>query len=137
MHHILEGQLKLIKAQSRSPYSTERRSGFPEKQDSNTQLKSNIDILHDLRHQHEEALTYSELHSTYINNKQSTVPPAYHWYEAKRPGGSLFLQCNRQEKTILTHFRSGHLQALTFRDGNKSFSNLCVFCLPGISRTHS
>ncbi|PRD34434.1 UNVERIFIED_CONTAM: hypothetical protein NCL1_14626 [Trichonephila clavipes] len=31
------------------------------------------------------ALTYSELHSTYINNKQSTVPPAHHWYEAKRP----------------------------------------------------
>ncbi|PRD25099.1 UNVERIFIED_CONTAM: hypothetical protein NCL1_41888 [Trichonephila clavipes] len=31
------------------------------------------------------ALTYSELHSTYIINKQSTVPPAHHWYEAKRP----------------------------------------------------
>ncbi|GFV29756.1 uncharacterized protein TNCV_1925811 [Trichonephila clavipes] len=30
-------------------------------------------------------LTYSELHSTYINNKQSTVPPAHHWYEAKLP----------------------------------------------------
>ncbi|PRD31013.1 UNVERIFIED_CONTAM: hypothetical protein NCL1_24664 [Trichonephila clavipes] len=28
-------------------------------------------------------LTYSELHSTYTNNKQSTVPPAHHWYEAK------------------------------------------------------
>ncbi|GFX27346.1 RNase H domain-containing protein [Trichonephila clavipes] len=24
-------------------------------------------------------LTYSELHSTYINNKQSTVHPAHHW----------------------------------------------------------
>ncbi|GFU53107.1 RNase H domain-containing protein [Trichonephila clavipes] len=52
-------------------------------------------------------LTYSELYSTYINNKQSTVPPAHHWYEAKRPGGYLSLQCSRQERTILTHFWSG------------------------------
>ncbi|GFT41168.1 RNase H domain-containing protein [Trichonephila clavipes] len=58
-------------------------------------------------------LTYSELHSTYINSKQSTVPPAHHWYEAKRPGGSLSLQCSRQEQTILTRFRSGHLRTLT------------------------
>ncbi|GFV15166.1 RNase H domain-containing protein [Trichonephila clavipes] len=36
-------------------------------------------------------LTYSELHSTYINNKQLTVPPAHHWYEVKPPGGSLSL----------------------------------------------
>ncbi|GFW09329.1 RNase H domain-containing protein [Trichonephila clavipes] len=28
-------------------------------------------------------LTYSELHPTYISNKQSTVLPAHHWYEAK------------------------------------------------------
>ncbi|GFX85588.1 RNase H domain-containing protein [Trichonephila clavipes] len=68
-----------------------------------------------------DALTYSELHSTYINNKRSTVPPAHHWYEAKRPGGSLFLQYRRQEQTILTRFQSGHLRTLTFRDGNKVF----------------
>ncbi|GFW85225.1 RNase H domain-containing protein [Trichonephila clavipes] len=55
------------------------------------------------------ALTYSELHSTYINNKQSTVPPAHNWNEAKRPGGSLFLHFNRQEQTILTLFWSSHL----------------------------
>ncbi|GFX67588.1 RNase H domain-containing protein [Trichonephila clavipes] len=42
------------------------------------------------------ALTYAELHSTYINNKQSTVPPAHHWYDAKRSGGYLSLQCSRQ-----------------------------------------
>ncbi|PRD34481.1 UNVERIFIED_CONTAM: hypothetical protein NCL1_14475 [Trichonephila clavipes] len=30
------------------------------------------------------SLTYSKLHSTYINNKQSTIPPAHHWHEAKR-----------------------------------------------------
>ncbi|GFY06275.1 hypothetical protein TNCV_2680671 [Trichonephila clavipes] len=35
-------------------------------------------------------------------NKQSTVPPAYHWYEAKCPGGSLSLQCNG-EKWMLTY----------------------------------
>ncbi|GFX69942.1 RNase H domain-containing protein [Trichonephila clavipes] len=36
-----------------------------------------------------------QLHSTYINNKQSTIPPAHHWYEAKRPGGSLSHQYSR------------------------------------------
>ncbi|GFV67730.1 RNase H domain-containing protein [Trichonephila clavipes] len=60
-------------------------------------------------------------------NKQSTVPPAHHWYEAKRPGASLFLQCSRKEHTILTRFRSGHLRTLTFRDGNKVFPT-CVRC---------
>ncbi|GFX30110.1 RNase H domain-containing protein [Trichonephila clavipes] len=73
------------------------------------------------------ALTYSELHSTYINNKQSTVQPAHHWYEAKRPGCYLFLQCSRQEQTILTRFRSGHLRTLTFSYGNKVFP-YCVRC---------
>ncbi|GFX45622.1 hypothetical protein TNCV_176151 [Trichonephila clavipes] len=51
--------------------------------------------------------TYSELHSPYINNKQSTIPPAYHWYEAKRPGGSLSLD-GRNKLYYLTRFRSGH-----------------------------
>ncbi|GFW73032.1 RNase H domain-containing protein [Trichonephila clavipes] len=32
------------------------------------------------------SLTYLELHSPYINNKQSTIPSAHRWYEAKRPG---------------------------------------------------
>ncbi|GFW12059.1 RNase H domain-containing protein [Trichonephila clavipes] len=72
-------------------------------------------------------LTYSEIHFTYIN-KQSTIPPAHHWYEAIRPGGSsLSIQCSRQEQTILTGFRSGHLQTLTFKDGNKVFP-ACVRC---------
>ncbi|GFX02532.1 RNase H domain-containing protein [Trichonephila clavipes] len=72
-------------------------------------------------------LTYSELHSTYINNKQLIYPPAHHWYEAKRAGGFLSLQCSRQEQTILTRFRSGHLRTLIFRDGNKVFPT-CVRC---------
>ncbi|GFU86681.1 RNase H domain-containing protein [Trichonephila clavipes] len=74
-------------------------------------------------------LTYLELYSTDINNKQSTVPPAHHWYEAKLPGGSLSLQCNMQEQTILTRFRSGHLRTLTFKDENKVFLT-CVRCSP-------
>ncbi|GFS89239.1 RNase H domain-containing protein [Trichonephila clavipes] len=73
------------------------------------------------------ALTYSELHSTFINSKQTTVPPAHRWYEAKRPGGSVFLQCSRNEQNILTRFRSGNLRTLTFRDDNKVFST-CVRC---------
>ncbi|GFX00811.1 RNase H domain-containing protein [Trichonephila clavipes] len=36
------------------------------------------------------ALTYSELHSTYINNKQSTVPPAHLWN-----GNKAFSTCVR------------------------------------------
>ncbi|GFW17783.1 RNase H domain-containing protein [Trichonephila clavipes] len=72
-------------------------------------------------------LTYSELHSTYINSKQTTVPPAHPWYEAKRPGGFPFLQCSRKEQTIPTHFQSGHLRTLTFRDSNKVFPT-CVRC---------
>ncbi|GFV78646.1 RNase H domain-containing protein [Trichonephila clavipes] len=74
-------------------------------------------------------LTYSELHSTYITNKQANVPPAHHWYEAKRPCGSLSLQCSRQQQTILTRFRRGHLRTLTFKDGNKVFPT-CVRCSP-------
>ncbi|GFX76364.1 RNase H domain-containing protein [Trichonephila clavipes] len=69
-------------------------------------------------------LTNSELHSTYSNNKQSTIPPAHHWYEAKRP---LSLQCSRQEQTIITSFRSGHLQTLAFKDVNKVLPT-CVRC---------
>ncbi|GFX30113.1 uncharacterized protein TNCV_2618231 [Trichonephila clavipes] len=41
--------------------------------------------------------------------------------------GSLPLQCSRQEQTILTHFRSGHLRTLTFKDGNIVFPT-CVRC---------
>ncbi|GFV61258.1 uncharacterized protein TNCV_891051 [Trichonephila clavipes] len=55
------------------------------------------------------------------------LPPAYHRYEAKRPGVSRFLQCNRKEQITLTRFWSGHLRSLTSRDGNKVFPN-CVRC---------
>ncbi|GFV75291.1 RNase H domain-containing protein [Trichonephila clavipes] len=58
------------------------------------------------------ALTYSGLHSTYINSKQTIAPPARHWYKAKRLGGSLFLQRSRKEQTILIRFQSGHLRTL-------------------------
>ncbi|GFV53708.1 RNase H domain-containing protein [Trichonephila clavipes] len=72
------------------------------------------------------ALTYSELHSTYMSSKQTTVPPAHHWYEAKGLGSSLFLQCSRKEQNILTRFRSSHLRTLTFRE-SKVFPT-CVRC---------
>ncbi|GFV49991.1 RNase H domain-containing protein [Trichonephila clavipes] len=55
-------------------------------------------------------LTYSELHSTYINNKQSTVPPDHHW--------------------------SGHLRTLTFRNGNKVFPTLVRFSASQASVEH-
>ncbi|GFV35385.1 RNase H domain-containing protein [Trichonephila clavipes] len=71
--------------------------------------------------------SFAQPYPTYINNKQSTVPPAHHWYEAKRPDGSLSLQCGRQEQAILTSFWSGHLRTLTFRDKIK-FLPTCVGC---------
>ncbi|GFU91154.1 uncharacterized protein TNCV_4924841 [Trichonephila clavipes] len=81
-------------------------------------------------------LTYPELYSICINNKQSAVPPVHHWYEVKRPGSSLSLQCSRQKQTIRTRFRSGHLQTLTFKIRTqldtlrmeKKISDLCVRC---------
>ncbi|GFV74151.1 RNase H domain-containing protein [Trichonephila clavipes] len=78
-------------------------------------------------HQGMIGIVNAKLHSNYTNIKQSTVPPAHHWYEAKPLGGSLFLQCSRMEQSILTHFQSGHLRTLTFRDGNKFFPT-CVRC---------
>ncbi|GFV43373.1 RNase H domain-containing protein [Trichonephila clavipes] len=70
------------------------------------------------------------MHSIYTNYKQATVPPALHWYEAKRPGGSLSFQFSRQEQTFLTPFRSYHLLTLIFKDGNKVFptSVRCFAC---------
>ncbi|GFV50731.1 RNase H domain-containing protein [Trichonephila clavipes] len=68
-------------------------------------------------------LTCSELHFTHINNKQSTIPPTHHWYEAKR----LSLQCGRQKQTILTRFRSDQLRTLTFKNKNKVLPT-CVGC---------
>ncbi|GFU93289.1 RNase H domain-containing protein [Trichonephila clavipes] len=46
------------------------------------------------------ALAFSELHPIFINNKQSTVPPAHHWYEVKRPGGFFFPSMQQAEQTI-------------------------------------
>ncbi|GFV92059.1 hypothetical protein TNCV_1894951 [Trichonephila clavipes] len=37
--------------------------------------------------------TYSELHSTYINNKRSTIPPAHHWCSACQVSPELILDC--------------------------------------------
>ncbi|GFW12493.1 hypothetical protein TNCV_817461 [Trichonephila clavipes] len=54
-------------------------------------------------------------------------PPDHHWYEAKHPNGSLSLQCSRQEQTIRTHFRSGHLRLLRMKT---KFSRLVLGVLP-------
>ncbi|GFU53368.1 RNase H domain-containing protein [Trichonephila clavipes] len=73
------------------------------------------------------ALTYSELHSTYINSKQTTIPPAHHWYEAKRPGGSLFVSMRQEGTNYSDSFSEWPLRTWTFRDGNKVFPT-CVRC---------
>ncbi|PRD26999.1 UNVERIFIED_CONTAM: Nucleoporin [Trichonephila clavipes] len=79
-----------------------------------------------LSHWHNE-LGRSHLFRTAPQLHQQAIKCPSCWYEAKRPGGSLFFQCSRQELTILTHFRSGHLRTLTFRDDNKVFPT-CVRC---------
>ncbi|GFW73462.1 gag-pol [Trichonephila clavipes] len=55
-------------------------------------------------------VAYSELHSTYINSMQSTVPPAHPLFEAQRPVGYLLLQFRRIKQTILTRNCSGYLR---------------------------
>ncbi|GFX94671.1 RNase H domain-containing protein [Trichonephila clavipes] len=73
-------------------------------------------------------LTYSELHSPNINNKQSTILLLITGMTLNAlKGGSLSFQCSRQEQIILTHLQSGYLRTLNFKDRNKVFPT-CVRC---------
>ncbi|GFX38512.1 RNase H domain-containing protein [Trichonephila clavipes] len=40
-----------------------------------------------------DLFTYSELNSTYINKKQSTIPPAHHWCSACQASPEHILDC--------------------------------------------
>ncbi|GFV19416.1 uncharacterized protein TNCV_3663491 [Trichonephila clavipes] len=55
------------------------------------------------------------------------LSPEHHWYQCSHPEGSLDHGFNRQEQTILTRFRSGHLKSMKFSEGSKSFE-ICTNC---------
>ena len=50
----------------------------------------------------------------------SHCPSCYLWYQGNRPG-ALVVQCSRQEQTVISHFRSGHLRSVTYKDRVKVF----------------
>ncbi|GFV99313.1 RNase H domain-containing protein [Trichonephila clavipes] len=79
-----------ITSPQRSGYFGEVKTSFLFSRDPSTAgSETAVSLAKDGAAQHSmnsAALAYSELHTTYINNKQTTVPPAHHWYEAKRPG---------------------------------------------------
>ncbi|GFY14827.1 uncharacterized protein TNCV_648701 [Trichonephila clavipes] len=51
----------------------------------------------------------------------------HHWYQCSRPGGSLAHGFTRQDQTLLTRFRSGHIKSMKISEGRKSFG-MCTNC---------
>ncbi|GFU99876.1 hypothetical protein TNCV_1257251 [Trichonephila clavipes] len=71
-------------------------------------------------HQHLElSYLFGALFEDKVRKHKTTlsVPPQDYWCQNNRPGGSLTLDCYRQDQTTLTHFFSGHLRSLTYTDG--------------------
>ncbi|GFR11547.1 transposable element Tc3 transposase [Trichonephila clavata] len=75
-------------------------------------------------------LTHFELFSrAKCKNKTAwTVRPQHYWYQSNRPGDSLSLDCNRQDRTTRTHF----LRSLTYTGGAKSCA-VCTKCTTGLA----
>ncbi|GFX59622.1 RNase H domain-containing protein [Trichonephila clavipes] len=74
-------------------------------------------------------LTFLEIFSKIKHQNKTAwiVPQEQHWYQCSRPGVSLVRCFNRQEQTILTRFRSGHLKSMKFFEGFKSLET-CTNC---------
>ncbi|GBN54068.1 hypothetical protein AVEN_24966-1, partial [Araneus ventricosus] len=49
------------------------------------------------------------------------MPPSDHWYKGRKPGLSLSLPCDRQSSTSLSCLAGGHLNCLTYSEGNKIY----------------
>ncbi|GFW49313.1 uncharacterized protein TNCV_3058231 [Trichonephila clavipes] len=61
-------------------------------------------------------------------NKTAWItPPEHHWYQCSRPGGSLAHGFTRQDQTLLSRFRSGHIKSMQFSEGRKS-CEMCTNC---------
>lgn len=76
-----------------------------------------------------DSLTYSEIFSRAISSDSASwnIPPAHHWYQGKRPGEALSLQCCRSDQTAITRFKSGHIRSLCYTNGKKTFP-ICAKC---------
>ncbi|GFU99381.1 uncharacterized protein TNCV_1516211 [Trichonephila clavipes] len=68
----------------------------------------------------------------------------HHWYQCSRPGGSLAHGFTRQDQTLLSRFRSGHIKSMQFSEGRKS-CEMCTNCssepatpahIPRVPRAH-
>ncbi|GBM03921.1 hypothetical protein AVEN_185415-1 [Araneus ventricosus] len=55
------------------------------------------------------------------NKAEWLVPPSHHWYKGRKPGLSLSFPCDRQFSTCLSRLASGHLNCLTYSEGNKIY----------------
>ncbi|GFX17700.1 uncharacterized protein TNCV_475001 [Trichonephila clavipes] len=51
----------------------------------------------------------------------------HHWYQFSRPGGSLAHVFTRQDQTLLDRLRCGHIKAMEFSEGCKSYE-ICMNC---------
>ncbi|GBN43429.1 hypothetical protein AVEN_119218-1 [Araneus ventricosus] len=56
------------------------------------------------------------------NKAEWLVPPSHHWYKGRKPGLSLSFPCDRQSSTCLSQLASGHLNCLTYSEGNKIYT---------------
>ncbi|UYV80218.1 hypothetical protein LAZ67_18002061 [Cordylochernes scorpioides] len=59
-------------------------------------------------------------------NKNWRIPPKHSWYRGVNPGGALNIR-NRQHRTTLTRFRTGHLKPLKIENNNKIYPT-CPKC---------
>ncbi|GBL57221.1 hypothetical protein AVEN_186263-1, partial [Araneus ventricosus] len=55
------------------------------------------------------------------NKAEWLVPPSHHWYKGRKPVLSLSRPCCRQSSTCLSRLASGHLNCLTYSEGNKIY----------------
>ncbi|GBM20944.1 hypothetical protein AVEN_253736-1 [Araneus ventricosus] len=59
------------------------------------------------------------------NKAEWLVPPSHHWYKGRKSRLSPPLPCDRQSSTCLSQLASGHLNCLTYSEGNKTYP-LCL-----------
>ncbi|GBN57331.1 hypothetical protein AVEN_115498-1 [Araneus ventricosus] len=55
------------------------------------------------------------------NKVEWLVPPSHHWYKGRKLGISLSLPCDRQTSICLSGLASGHINCLTYSEGNKIY----------------
>lgn len=73
--------------------------------------------------------TFSEVFSERkkANNHLWRLPLGHDWYSRKCPGGAISFEGNRYQQTCISRFASGHLNSITFEQGQKLFKT-CTKC---------